>query len=328
MKQFLSGFALYLRSDKTSVRRLIQYIFLASTIYVGIRFYFYLSALGAGDMSAVKPGGVEAFLPISALMGLKRLVFSGNYDMIHPAGLTLLIVFLLISIIFKRGFCGYICPVGLISETVGAAGKNIKIHRFIAYPLFLLKYLLLGFFVYIILIQMSLPSIEGFLNAPYNKVSDAKMMDFFADPSRTTLIVLAVLMILGLLFRNFWCRFLCPYGALMGLVSLLSPFKIKRDKDACINCMKCTNICPMDIQVHKAVTVHSPECIGCHDCVRVRANDKCLKTYKTDYRYLTLAVFLLFWAAVAAAMLTGFWQSEVSNEEYRFWLERLGQLSH
>ncbi|MGE4497679.1 MAG: 4Fe-4S binding protein [Deferribacterales bacterium] len=328
MNQFVSGAARYLKSDRTSVRRLIQYIFLASTIYVGIRFYLYLAALGAGDMSAVKPGGVEAFLPISALMGFKRLVLSGNYDMVHPAGLTLLIVFLLISIIFKRGFCGYICPIGLISETVGASGKNIKIHRFAAYPLFLLKYLLLGFFVYIILIQMSLPAIEGFLNAPYNKVSDAKMMNFFADPSRTTLIVLAVLMILGLLFRNFWCRFLCPYGALMGLVSLVSPFKIKRNSEACINCMKCTNICPMDIQVHKAGTIHSPECIGCHDCVRVRANDNCLKTCKTDYRYLTLAVFLLFWAAVAAAVLTGFWKSEVSNEEYRFWLERLGQLSH
>ncbi|WP_241653991.1 4Fe-4S binding protein [Geovibrio thiophilus] len=279
-------------------------------------------------MSAVKPGGVEAFLPISALMGLKRFVFSGNYDMIHPAGLTLLIVFLLISIIFKRGFCGYICPIGLISETIGSAGRNIKIHRFIAYPLSSLKYLLLGFFVYIILIQMSLPAIEGFLNAPYNKVSDAKMMRFFTEPSRTTLMVLAVLLILGLLFRNFWCRFLCPYGALMGLVSLVSPFKIKREKDACVNCMKCTNICPMDIQVHKAGTVHSPECIGCHDCVRVRANDECLKTYKSDYRSLTLAVFAVFWISIAAATLTGFWRSEVSSGEYLFWLERLGQLSH
>jgi len=328
MKSIFREVTGFLKSDSIAVRRVIQYFFLLTTIYIGIRFFFFLGALRAGDTSAVKPGGVEAFLPISALMGLKRFVMSGNYDMVHPAGLTLLIVFLLISIVFKRGFCGYICPIGLISETVGSVGKNIKIHRFAAYPLFLLKYLLLGFFVYIILIQMSLPSIEGFLNAPYNKVSDAKMMDFFADPSRTTLIVIAVLMILGLLFRNFWCRFLCPYGALMGLISMISPFKIQRDKDACINCMKCTQVCPMDIQVHKAGTVHSPECIGCHDCVRVRANDKCLKTYKTDYRYITLAVFIIFWASITAAILTGFWQSEVSSEEYRFWLERLGQLSH
>jgi polyferredoxin len=191
-----------------------------------------------------------------------------------------------------------------------------------------LKYLLLAFFVNIILIKMPVPAIEGFLNAPYNKVSDAKMLTFFLDPSRTTLIVLGVLLILGVLFRNFWCRFLCPYGALMGAVSLISPFKIRRNKDTCVNCRKCTEACPMDIQVHNKNTVHSPECIGCHDCVRVRENDACLTVKYADYRYISAAVFFLFWIAVTAAIVFGLWESSVPAGEYRFWLERLNQLSH
>lgn len=323
-KKILSFFT----SDKLEVRRFIQYFFLATTIYIGIRFFLYISALEANDLSVTKPGGVEAFLPISALMALKRFLFTGNYDFIHPAGLTLLILFLFISIVFKRGFCGYICPIGLISETVGNLGKQIKIHRYISYVLFCLKYALLGFFAWIILIQMPVSAINSFLNAPYNKISDAKMLVFFTDPSRTTLIVLGVLILLGALFRNFWCRFLCPYGALLGLVSLLSPFKVKRNPDKCINCMKCTNVCPMDIQVHKAKTVYSAECIGCHDCVRVRANDECLETKTLNYKYIQAAIFVTFWAVVILAMLTGYWQSNIANQEYLFWLERLGQISH
>lgn len=319
----------FLISDKIAVRKAIQGFFLLATLYIGVRFYFYLDALGRGDLSVTKPGGVEAFLPISALLGLKRFVMTGNYDWVHPAGLTLLILFLVLSIVFKRGFCGYICPIGLVSETVSSVGKNIKIHKFIAISLLILKFILLGYMLNLFLVSMSLASIEWFLNMPYNKVSDAKMMHFFTDPSRTTLYVLGVVLILGILFKNFWCRFLCPYGALMGVVSIVSPFKIKRDIDACIDCKKCTKVCPVDIQVHKAKTIHSPECIGCHDCIRVRANDDCLKTaFVKDYRYITLAVFGIFWLTVIGAMVFGFWESSVSNLEYKTLFERINQVSH
>ncbi|WP_306591241.1 4Fe-4S binding protein [Geothrix sp. 21YS21S-4] len=318
----------FLSSHRTQVRRAVQVFFLAVTAYVGASFHFFLSALGRGDASLTKPGGVEAFLPISALLGLKRLLLTGRYDLIHPAGLTLLLVFLAISLVFKRGFCGYICPVGLVSEVVGFAGKDLPLPQWAARTLSALKYVLLAFFLYSIVWMMPLEAIDGFLNAPFNKVSDAKLMDFFTAPSTVTLVVLAVLAVLGYLVRNFWCRFLCPYGALMGLASLLSPFKVQRDAEACIDCLKCTRACPAGIQVHQAGTIHSPECIGCHDCVRVRANDRCLKTGRVDYRRLALALFCVFWAAVFLAMATGYWDSAVSSLEYRFWLERLRRLAH
>ena len=53
-------------------------------------------------------------------------------------------------------------------------------------------------------------------------------------------IVIGVIVLLSMFVQNFWCRYLCPYGALLGLVSLLSPVKIRRDKEACIDCGKCT----------------------------------------------------------------------------------------
>jgi polyferredoxin len=154
------------------------------------------------------------------------------------------------------------------------------------------------------------------------------MLAFFADPSKTTLIFLAVLLILGLLFRNFWCRFLCPYGALMGIASVISPFKIKRDASACTDCLKCTDACPSGIEVHKKNTVRSIECVGCHDCVRVRSNENCLKSNIANPKAAAFMIVIIATIAMIAAKLCGYWYSDVSGETYAYWLERLGQLTH
>ena len=74
---------------------------------------------------------------------------------------------------------------------------------------------------------------------------------------------------LSIFIRNFWCRYLCPYGALMGLASLLSPLWIKRDPDKCIDCAKCAKACPSHLPVDTRLQVRSAECLGCLECVAV-----------------------------------------------------------
>ncbi len=85
-----------------SKRQITQLIFFVITIAGGIRFYFYISDLQNGVPAGAKPGLVEGFLPISALMSFKRFVLTGVYDYVHPAGLTLFIFILLVSLIFKK----------------------------------------------------------------------------------------------------------------------------------------------------------------------------------------------------------------------------------
>src|ERR1700734_2960776 len=128
-----------------------------------------------------------------------------------------------------------------------------------------LKYLLLGFFVFIIG-TMSAASIEEFMATPYGIIADVKMLNFFRDISATALIVVAALVLLSILIENFWCRYLCPYGALMGLTSLLSPLKIRRNASACINCGKCAHACPAALPVDKLIQVRSVECTACMAC--------------------------------------------------------------
>lgn len=310
-------------------RRYIQLFFFILTLITGIRFYLYINNIIAGNTSVIRPNGVEGFLPISSLMSLKQLLLTGHYDMIHPAGLTLFITILLISIVFKKSFCSSICPVGFVSEMISTLGRNIRINKYISYALLSLKYLILIFFAYTIIYQMNTNSIAYFLNSPYNIVADAKMLDFFLKPSRTTLIVLSTLLVLTLIFTNFWCRFLCPYGALLGAVSVLSPFKVRRSKSDCIDCKRCTNACPMHISVHEKSTIHSTECIGCHECVTNRHSEKCLTVTKNKYyRYTPLIVTGIFFTIIVIAMVAGKWESKVPVGKYKTYIEQINRISH
>ena len=105
------------------------------------------------------------------------------------------------------------------------------------------------------------------MHTPYGLIADVKMLNFFRDMSETAAIVLAALVLLSVLVENFWCRYLCPYGALMGLVSLLSPLKIRRDPTACIDCGKCAHACPASLPVDKLVKIRSVECTACMACI-------------------------------------------------------------
>lgn len=83
-----------------------------------------------------------------------------------------------------------------------------------------LKYLLLGFFVQVIFFRMTLADMRAFLDNSFNQTADVRLLQLFLHPSATTLMVLAILAGLSLWIRHFWCRYLCPYGALTTLVGL------------------------------------------------------------------------------------------------------------
>ena len=72
------------------LRRTVQASFALFCLYAGYRFYlFYLWAAGRSETFVPRPPSVEAFLPIGALVNLKRLLLTGQFDPIHPAGLTI-----------------------------------------------------------------------------------------------------------------------------------------------------------------------------------------------------------------------------------------------
>ena len=165
------------------------------------------------------------------------------------------------------------------------------------------------------------------MNSPYNKVADIKMYLFFAELSGLALKVLVVLAVLSLFVKNVWCRVLCPYGALLGIVGWLSPLKVTRSKATCIDCELCTRACPSDIRVHTAGRVWSDECTSCLECVaacpvkdtlEVRARGKAISA-----RMVAAMVVGIFLGVTGLAMLTGHWHSRMARDEYLLRFTRL-----
>jgi polyferredoxin len=217
---------------------------------------------GAPGRIVVRPAGVEGWLPIAGLMNLKYWLTTGRVPASHPAALFLLVSFLAIAFLFRKAFCSWLCPVGTFSEYLWRAGRQIfgrsfQVPRWLDLPMRSLKYLLLGFFAWAIA-NMTPDAIERFMHSPYGAVADVRMLNFFRDLGQTAAIVLGALVIASALVQNFWCRYLCPYGALLGLTSLLSPLRIRRSEPACIDCAKCAKACPSALPVDKLVNISRP----------------------------------------------------------------------
>ncbi|BCB95931.1 (Fe-S)-binding protein [Dissulfurispira thermophila] len=327
------------RSYIRKIRYTIQWAIFLVVIYSGYKFYLFTQALENGLIPSVtRPPSVEGFMPIGALMALKQWITEGIFDPIHPAALVIFISALLLVIILKKSFCGWICPVGTLSEVIWKVGKkifrkNFVIPKYIDYPLRSLKYALMAFFLYVIVIKMSPSEIGIFLNTPYWKVSDIKLLKFFTEMSLTTKITLSILFVLSLLYKNFWCRYLCPYGGLLGLLSILSPIKIRRNKDKCIKCGLCAKNCPSLLSVDKKETIHSPECTGCLICVSHCPAKDALNPAILNKKALRPEVFIftviaVFFGIVLIAKLTGKWHSHVSPDELRAIMPFIHTLTH
>lgn len=322
-------------------RRSVQFLFAAICIVIGIQFIRFVNVLSDPNSTAVvsRPSGVEAFLPISALVALKSWLANGVFDSIHPAGLVLLLAALLVSFLLKRAFCSWICPFGTLSEGLALLGKklfkkNFTPPRWLDYALRSLKYLLLAFFVFFIFVLMDGAAAYAFLQSPYNMIADIKMLDFFKNISWVGISVIAGLVLLSVLIQNFWCRYLCPYGALLGLLGMISPWKIRRETTSCISCKKCSIACPNRIEVEKALNVWSPECTGCLNCVVQCPVKDTLKFDLPKSRFpmspkkLALGVVGLWIVFVGVAKLTGHWETSIPMQMYRMLIPMAEQFTH
>ena len=253
---------------------------------------------------------------VCPLGGLENLWawFAGqsNLQKLFSGTMTLFFFTLVFALIFGRGFCGNICPFGGLFEFVGKlTRKKHTLPPALDMPLRYLKYVILIFITF-----MAWKTATLWIS-PYDPYAAFAHVWKGAEVFNEYFIgflILAACLLLSLAYERFFCKYLCPAGALYGLASKISPLKIKRNP--CIDCRKCSANCPMNIDVAHCETVKSAECIACGLCVEVCPDSSKyigFSFFRKTLKPLTVVLMtvLVFFGSLLAFDVLGLYQVSV-----------------
>ncbi len=216
---------------------------------------------------------VHAYCPYSIIcFGFKSFSWY-IYPVVMISGIGILIS----SVFLGRWFCSFVCYFGILQEWLYGlfhikSKKHFNFTNKIDNWLKQLKFL--------VLFMTAVMAIFGIYNymkyCPNNII--ASFNNFFeqiGDIGIISFIFLFLIIVLSILIERFWCRYLCPYGALMViLIKISDKLKIKRSKlyrnlETCIDCYKCNYNCPMQINLLNEEFVNDAECLQCNRCQEV-----------------------------------------------------------
>jgi polyferredoxin len=217
----------------------------------------------------VRPVGVDALCPFGGLESLYTLIVSVTLvQRIAWSSFILLLATLMATLVFRRTFCGHICPLGTLQELAARLGevlfrRRLEIPRAVDVPLRYLKYAVLVVF-------LALSAISGQLAIrpydPWAAYNHLISPDLFREFTIGFIVLLASLAG-SLAFDRLFCKYLCPMGAFLGLIRRIGWFRVRRNDSTCTHCHACDKACPVNIAVETAVEVHSAECINCNLCL-------------------------------------------------------------
>lgn len=174
--------------------------------------------------------------------------------------------FVLVStVLWGRLYCGRICAFGALTQLMDAIvparlriNIPVKIERRAAW----IKYGLLATVVGYYLLTHDLAS-------PVQYAEPFWMFSLFGTRPMWT--GLAALLLATVFVRNLYCRFLCPVGAMLGLISNVTVFKIKRWSE-CNTCKICEKTCEWG--AIRGPVIVKTECVRCDDCERLYLDQK------------------------------------------------------
>ena len=252
-------------------RRMVQTSVLALVAAIAIN----RALAAASGPAATSP---EAVCPFGGLETLATFLTTGAFvPHVHAANVVLAAAVLLLAVLARGAFCGWVCPLGFLQDLMAGAGAAVQrrvpaAHRamralgararplaILDRPLRLAKYAVLAWALW----GTAALGVMVFRDAdPW-----IALLDIGTASAGFGAAVLAVTVVGALFVDRPWCRYACPLGAANGLLARLSPVRPERSESACVNCNLCTRSCPMGIDVAKAAKVTSPDCIGCLECV-------------------------------------------------------------
>ncbi|MEA4869818.1 MAG: FMN-binding protein [Christensenella sp.] len=201
----------------------------------------------------------------------------------HAAALTgqiaLAVSILLITAMMGRFFCGFLCSFGTMGDFFWFIGTKLKLRR----PkigsradrilkktkyLLLIGILLLGW-------TFGVSMLSGTGN-PWTVFGMLTRWDGWTDVTVLLSVGMGLLLLIvagSLYIERFFCRYLCPLGAVFAIVFKYRLFKIRKPRRDCGSCRACTKRCSMGIPLYRSNVVRSAECIDCMNCVEICPRD-------------------------------------------------------
>ncbi|PLK48426.1 4Fe-4S binding protein [Uliginosibacterium sp. TH139] len=284
--------------------------------------------LGGGPDGAVS---VDALCPFGGLEALFKFVSSGEFiQRLNTSDFVLLAGTVALALVLGRYFCGWICPLGTLQELARKIGQKLfrkvqlSVPTMLDKPLRWLKYVVLAWALVFTWKTGSL------IIRPYDPWAAyahgfAGWNEMWSEFAVGSSILFASLLI-GLFVDRVFCRYLCPLGAFLGIVSKLGLFSIKRNGESCLACNKCEKTCPVTIPIMAAPAVRSAECIGCLTCTTTCPTGK-RGTEHEGQTFLLPAIagkqicpavigwagLVIFLGMIATAQFAGYWRTQPAS---------------
>jgi polyferredoxin len=251
-------------SKAANIRFIVQIFFFALIALIAVNHALEEAGKAIPILSAAS---LHAICPFGGVVSVYQLITAGTFvRKIHSASFILMWIVIALTLLLGPVFCGWVCPLGSIQEWFGTLGRKIfgrrfnslipyKVDRILRY----LRYVMLGWVVYMTAVTGTLVFADI---DPY-----FALFNFWtSEVAIGGLIILITVLLLSLLVERPFCKFACPYGAVLGVFNLFRIFKIRRSPSTCINCKACDRTCPMNIPVSTGGAVRHHQCISCLKC--------------------------------------------------------------
>lgn len=240
-----------------ALRTVFQAAFLAGTVALLVR-----------GLAGATPATCESYCPFGGLVALYPLIRYRAYTCaLTELNVALLVSLVALTLVTKKSFCSWVCPLGTLQEWLGRLGLRFTGRRFRLPGRVDLVAMNLRYVVLAAVLALTYTVWQFDLGF---RAYDPFYILFTWGGHETAAFssyIVAGVLALALFVPFFFCRYLCPLGAAIDAPGRAGALRVRRNSEACTDCGVCDSACPHAIPVSRLETVTARNCTNCLDCV-------------------------------------------------------------